>query len=279
MPIVCYVYLVTFLISLTVIWLFSILIFFQFLRFILWIYILVFVWLIVLKGWELIGTSGRRSKVYWMKRTGNVIFRSLHQLWCDTPLKNNKFILFSNKFSSQAIVWVFRFHVVLDYRERWHLPTNRYWLQGEEEIFLDTATCAMAFRILRVNGYDISSGTLWFKRQPTRFWLFRKRLKSLFFFVDPFTWLSEDHFSSSPGGYVKTLMLSWDYLGLPKSLYILMNLFWRNKLSGPVISWYKNYPMVQFMQTDEIYMLAKRLFSAIKPFFTDSVMLDCIIQS
>ena len=73
---------------------------------------------------------------------------------------------------------------------------------------------------------------------------------------------------------MKTLVLSWDYLGLPKSLYILMNLFWRNKLSG-----YKNYPMVQFMQTDEIYMLANRLFSAIKPFFTDSVMLDCIIQS
>ena len=44
---------------------------------------------------------------------------------------------------------------------------------------------------------------------------------------------------------MKTLMLSWDYLGLPKSLY----------------------------------MLANRLFSAIKPFFTDSVMLDCIIQS
>ena len=36
-------------------------IFFQFLQFILWIYILVFVWLIVLKGQELIGTSGRRS--------------------------------------------------------------------------------------------------------------------------------------------------------------------------------------------------------------------------
>ncbi|GMY33142.1 ent-kaur-16-ene synthase, chloroplastic-like [Fagus crenata] len=53
---------------------------------------------------------------------------------------------------------------------------NRYWLQGEEDIFLDTATCAMAFRILRVNGYDVPS--------------------------DPFTRLSEDHFSSSHEGYV-----------------------------------------------------------------------------
>ncbi|KAI8549104.1 hypothetical protein RHMOL_Rhmol06G0000600 [Rhododendron molle] len=34
------------------------------------------------------------------------------------------------------------------------------WLQGEEEIFLDTATCAMAFRILRCNGYDVSSDPL-----------------------------------------------------------------------------------------------------------------------
>ncbi|KAF3974818.1 hypothetical protein CMV_001865 [Castanea mollissima] len=57
--------------------------------------------------------------------------------------------------------------------------TYRYWLQGEEEIFLDTATCAMAFRILRVNGFDISS--------------------------DPFTQLSEDHFSSSLGGYMKDI--------------------------------------------------------------------------
>ncbi|KAI8549106.1 hypothetical protein RHMOL_Rhmol06G0000600 [Rhododendron molle] len=36
----------------------------------------------------------------------------------------------------------------------------RCWLQGEEEIFLDTATCAMAFRILRCNGYDVSSDPL-----------------------------------------------------------------------------------------------------------------------
>ncbi|KAI8553213.1 hypothetical protein RHMOL_Rhmol06G0326800 [Rhododendron molle] len=42
---------------------------------------------------------------------------------------------------------------VLDY-------TYRCWLQGEEEIFLDTATCAMAFRILRFNGYDVSSDPL-----------------------------------------------------------------------------------------------------------------------
>nr|ASJ80909.1 ent-kaurene synthase [Camellia sinensis] len=38
--------------------------------------------------------------------------------------------------------------------------TYRCWLQGEEEIFLDTATCAMAFRILRLNGYDVSSDPL-----------------------------------------------------------------------------------------------------------------------
>ncbi|XP_061360714.1 ent-kaurene synthase 5, chloroplastic-like [Gastrolobium bilobum] len=36
--------------------------------------------------------------------------------------------------------------------------TYRYWLQGVEEIFLDPTTCAMAFRILRLNGYDVSSG-------------------------------------------------------------------------------------------------------------------------
>ncbi|XP_021684518.1 ent-kaurene synthase TSP4, chloroplastic isoform X2 [Hevea brasiliensis] len=38
--------------------------------------------------------------------------------------------------------------------------TYGYWLQGNEEIFLDCATCAMAFRILRVNGYEVSSDML-----------------------------------------------------------------------------------------------------------------------
>ncbi|CAI0374038.1 unnamed protein product [Linum tenue] len=36
----------------------------------------------------------------------------------------------------------------------------RCWLQGDEEIFLDTTTCAMAFRLLRVYGYDVSSDQL-----------------------------------------------------------------------------------------------------------------------
>lgn len=35
---------------------------------------------------------------------------------------------------------------------------HRSWVQGDEEIFLDTSTCAMAFRLLRVNGYSVSSG-------------------------------------------------------------------------------------------------------------------------
>ncbi|CAI0557562.1 unnamed protein product [Linum tenue] len=35
---------------------------------------------------------------------------------------------------------------------------HRCWRQGEEEIFLDATTCAMAFRMLRLNGYPVSSG-------------------------------------------------------------------------------------------------------------------------
>ncbi|KAJ4841255.1 hypothetical protein Tsubulata_025937, partial [Turnera subulata] len=34
---------------------------------------------------------------------------------------------------------------------------RRCWLMGDEEIFLNCATCALAFRILRLNGYDVSS--------------------------------------------------------------------------------------------------------------------------
>ncbi|KAM0901609.1 hypothetical protein ACQ4PT_019880 [Festuca glaucescens] len=35
-----------------------------------------------------------------------------------------------------------------------------FWLQRDEEIMLDVATCAMAFRLLRMNGYDVSSDEL-----------------------------------------------------------------------------------------------------------------------
>lgn len=38
--------------------------------------------------------------------------------------------------------------------------TYRLWLQRDEEIMLDIATCAMAFRLLRMNGYDVSSDGL-----------------------------------------------------------------------------------------------------------------------
>ncbi|CAN1220958.1 Ent-kaurene synthase TSP4, chloroplastic [Linum grandiflorum] len=35
--------------------------------------------------------------------------------------------------------------------------TYQRWLQSDEELFLDPTTCAMAFRLLRVYGYDVSS--------------------------------------------------------------------------------------------------------------------------
>ncbi|KAI4323268.1 hypothetical protein L6164_022888 [Bauhinia variegata] len=51
-----------------------------------------------------------------------------------------------------------------------------YWLNREEDIFLDPTTCAKAFRILRLNGYDVSS--------------------------DPFDQYSEDKFSNSLKGFL-----------------------------------------------------------------------------
>ncbi|XP_050214572.1 ent-kaurene synthase TSP4, chloroplastic [Mercurialis annua] len=55
--------------------------------------------------------------------------------------------------------------------------TYSYWLQGNEEIFLDCTTCAMAFQILRVNGYNVCS--------------------------DHLAQFTEDHFFNSLGGYLK----------------------------------------------------------------------------
>ncbi|KAL3627131.1 Ent-kaurene synthase TSP4, chloroplastic [Castilleja foliolosa] len=38
--------------------------------------------------------------------------------------------------------------------------TYRYWLQGDDEIFLDVSTCALAFRLLRMNKYSVISDQL-----------------------------------------------------------------------------------------------------------------------
>lgn len=40
----------------------------------------------------------------------------------------------------------------------YRLPINRYWLRGDEEICLELATCALAFRLLLAHGYDVSYG-------------------------------------------------------------------------------------------------------------------------
>jgi len=38
--------------------------------------------------------------------------------------------------------------------------TYSFWLRRDEEIMLDVTTCSMAFRLLRMNGYDVSSDEL-----------------------------------------------------------------------------------------------------------------------
>lgn len=38
--------------------------------------------------------------------------------------------------------------------------TYRCWVQRDEQIFMDVLTCALAFRVLRVNGYEVSSDPL-----------------------------------------------------------------------------------------------------------------------
>ncbi|KAI3498201.1 hypothetical protein L1887_33970 [Cichorium endivia] len=38
--------------------------------------------------------------------------------------------------------------------------TYRCWVQGDMEIFMDVVTCALAFRVLRSNGYEVSSDPL-----------------------------------------------------------------------------------------------------------------------
>ncbi|RVW93856.1 Ent-kaur-16-ene synthase, chloroplastic [Vitis vinifera] len=57
--------------------------------------------------------------------------------------------------------------------------TYRCWLQREEEIFADRATCAIAFRILRLNGYDISSVPLAQFAEDDQYFKFGQDFKDL----------------------------------------------------------------------------------------------------
>ncbi|KAK3143740.1 hypothetical protein QOZ80_4AG0304350 [Eleusine coracana subsp. coracana] len=43
------------------------------------------------------------------------------------------------------------------------------WLRKDEELMMDIATCAMAFRLLRINGYDVSSDELSHVAEPSTF--------------------------------------------------------------------------------------------------------------
>uniref|UniRef100_A0A0D9W9C2 Terpene synthase metal-binding domain-containing protein n=1 Tax=Leersia perrieri TaxID=77586 RepID=A0A0D9W9C2_9ORYZ len=47
--------------------------------------------------------------------------------------------------------------------------TYSCWLQRNDEIMLDMATCGMAFRLLRMNGYDVSSDELSHLAEPSSF--------------------------------------------------------------------------------------------------------------
>ena len=51
------------------------------------------------------------------------------------------------------------------------IQTLRCWLKNDEEIDTDMATCAMAFCLLRMNGFDISSGTFCLKLEGFELWL------------------------------------------------------------------------------------------------------------
>ncbi|CAN6250096.1 unnamed protein product [Urochloa humidicola] len=44
------------------------------------------------------------------------------------------------------------------------------WLQKDEEIIMDISACAMAFRLLRMNGYDVSSDGLSHVAEASTFW-------------------------------------------------------------------------------------------------------------
>nr|QWD59168.1 ent-kaurene synthase [Aconitum carmichaelii] len=90
--------------------------------------------------------------------------------------------------------------------------TYSCWLMKDEEIFLETATCAMAFRILRSHGYDVSSDSL-----------------------VPF---SEEEFSNTLGGYVKDTgvvleLYRASHFAFPNELFLEEQKMW----SGQYLKW------------------------------------------
>nr|QWD59169.1 ent-13-epi-sandaracopimaradie [Aconitum carmichaelii] len=90
--------------------------------------------------------------------------------------------------------------------------TYSCWLMKDEEIFLDTATCAMAFRILRAHGYDVS--------------------------LDVMLQFSEEDFSNTLGGYVKDTgvvleLYRASHFAFPDELFLEEQKMW----SGQYLKW------------------------------------------
>ncbi|XP_065854405.1 ent-kaur-16-ene synthase, chloroplastic isoform X2 [Euphorbia lathyris] len=93
--------------------------------------------------------------------------------------------------------------------------TYKYWLQGNEEIFQDCTTCVMAFRILRANGYNVSSEKL-----------------------NQFT---EDHFFNSLGGYLDDIrpaleLYKASQIILPDELFLKKQISWTSQFLKQKIS-------------------------------------------
>lgn len=126
---------------------------------------LVSVWLTVLRDWVLIIISVRKFEAYWMKHMGNETFLIActysGNMSVTVDYKANKkklFFVWDQSGDTQIPLKSRKLHVFSLLKLFYDMRTCRCWNNGEEEIFLDPTCCALAFRLLRLNGYDVSSG-------------------------------------------------------------------------------------------------------------------------
>ncbi|TVU30188.1 hypothetical protein EJB05_21798 [Eragrostis curvula] len=89
---------------------------------------------------------------------------------CDTPIGFNiifsGMIMFGMELGLEFPIRQSDLDGIFRLRE---MELQRSWLQKEEEIIMDTETCALAFRILRMHGYNVSSDVFSHFAEESRF--------------------------------------------------------------------------------------------------------------
>ena len=92
-----------------------------------------------------------------------LLARDKHHTRHDIQVATSSFVYCTSQLQACSLTWLSEDPIICQVRSGgpWSRSNSyicRSWLANDEEIMLDMATCAMAFRLLRLHRYDVSSG-------------------------------------------------------------------------------------------------------------------------